>query len=600
MGFSKKNYVFVDEHNRHKRLKVMRACEGCRRRKIKCDAATTNSWPCAACVRLKLRCNPPTVNYARSVSDTSTSGLERVLDFDSGTESGDESYMAHPPVHSMYTLGSAAEYAPGLYNRPSFQNMRHRSMTSMPMNGADAYGAPAYRPMPSSHPVQMPTRGNTWPGAGMTHQHLTEMMGELKIDETGVAPYIFQQKKKLAEAPALDEGEYGLPNSALLSGAIVRIPPELMPDDLTAQNYFEVFFREVHPYVPVISKQYFYSQWNNNRGSISPLLLEAIFACASRLSDEASEGQQWLHMASRHETCFMDVPRLSTVQALLILLKARESASKRGYFYRSLMTAKTLVEMGKDLELDQHYYEHQTGQPCSSDPTECAVKTRIWQAIFMAETMISGPQGRYDLRVDLSSVDFDIPQATPGITSEEYQVSYNFTYMVRTVRNVRWVIDAYAPIRKSKNWASDARLAALSPQVLSWIDELPQSLQIHYPTDGSAPWIPDHFVANMHCYYELGVLMLNRPQLMAASSFSAPGDWQNLMTTCYSATKNICKLQEAISRDFGMTGLSCMIRGMFLRLGFAGCANIVRLQLRYLLHSDVRDGSPCTSRGLKG
>ncbi len=42
---------------------VMRACEGCRRRKIKCDAATTNTWPCSACQRLKLHCIPPTVNY---------------------------------------------------------------------------------------------------------------------------------------------------------------------------------------------------------------------------------------------------------------------------------------------------------------------------------------------------------------------------------------------------------------------------------------------------------------------------------------------------------------------------------------------------------
>jgi len=42
---------------------VMRACEGCRRRKIKCDAATTNTWPCASCVRLKLSCLPPTLNF---------------------------------------------------------------------------------------------------------------------------------------------------------------------------------------------------------------------------------------------------------------------------------------------------------------------------------------------------------------------------------------------------------------------------------------------------------------------------------------------------------------------------------------------------------
>ncbi|KAG7102877.1 hypothetical protein HYQ44_016965 [Verticillium longisporum] len=60
---TQKNYVFVDEHNRHKRLKVMRACEGCRRRKIKCDAATTNTWPCSACIRLRLHCVRPNGQY---------------------------------------------------------------------------------------------------------------------------------------------------------------------------------------------------------------------------------------------------------------------------------------------------------------------------------------------------------------------------------------------------------------------------------------------------------------------------------------------------------------------------------------------------------
>jgi hypothetical protein len=50
----------------------MRACEGCRRRKIKCDAATTNSWPCAACTRLKLNCVPPTVSYEK---DSNTPGV---------------------------------------------------------------------------------------------------------------------------------------------------------------------------------------------------------------------------------------------------------------------------------------------------------------------------------------------------------------------------------------------------------------------------------------------------------------------------------------------------------------------------------------------
>ena len=93
-----------------------------------------------------------------------------------------------------------------------------------------------------------------------------------------------------------------------------------------------------------------------------------------------------------HETCFMDVPRLSTIQALLILLKAREANPKRGYYYRSWMTLKTVCAMAKDLELDEHYSAHQAGGTCS-DPTECLVKTRIWQTIYIGEVMVGGPQG---------------------------------------------------------------------------------------------------------------------------------------------------------------------------------------------------------------
>lgn len=94
-----------------------------------------------------------------------------------------------------------------------------------------------------------------------------------------------------------------------------------------------------------------------------------------------------------HEDSFMDVPRLSTIQALLLLLKARESVPKRGYYYRSWMTIKTVVAMAKDLELDEHYGIHKQGQSCGSAPHECITKVRVWQTIFICEMMIGGPQG---------------------------------------------------------------------------------------------------------------------------------------------------------------------------------------------------------------
>ena len=82
-------------------------------------------------------------------------------------------------------------------------------------------------------------------------------------------------------------------------GTKIRIPPELMPDDETVLRYFDLYFTHAHPYVPVLDKAQFYHQWQNNRDSISPLLLEAIFAIAGRLADEPAQGQQWLALASR-------------------------------------------------------------------------------------------------------------------------------------------------------------------------------------------------------------------------------------------------------------------------------------------------------------
>ena len=113
-----------------------------------------------------------------------------------------------------------------------------------------------------------------------------------------IAPYISQQKKFLAEAPAFEEFEVKLPTMTTGSGSTVRIPQALMPSDEQCMEWFDIFFAHIHPYVPVISKPYFYQQWRSNRSSISPLILEAIFACAGRMSEDPAQGAQWLALAS--------------------------------------------------------------------------------------------------------------------------------------------------------------------------------------------------------------------------------------------------------------------------------------------------------------
>jgi hypothetical protein len=71
-----------------------------------------------------------------------------------------------------------------------------------------------------------------------------------------------------------------------------------MPDEETIMHYFDLYFAHAHPYVPVLDKANFYHQWHHNRESVSPLLLEAIFAISGRLADEPAQGQQWLALAT--------------------------------------------------------------------------------------------------------------------------------------------------------------------------------------------------------------------------------------------------------------------------------------------------------------
>lgn len=78
----------------------------------------------------------------------------------------------------------------------------------------------------------------------------------------------------------------------------VRIPPEMMPSEDRALHYFEYFFTNIHPYCPVINKAYFYQQWQNARDSISPLMLEAIYACSTLMLGDVEEGSKWLALAT--------------------------------------------------------------------------------------------------------------------------------------------------------------------------------------------------------------------------------------------------------------------------------------------------------------
>ncbi|KAL4912189.1 hypothetical protein BDW62DRAFT_215212 [Aspergillus aurantiobrunneus] len=571
-----KNYVFVDEHNRHKRLKVMRACNGCRKRKIKCDAATTNTWPCSACTRLKLVCVPPTIGQDGDFS--SGQGLDTYppnsLDtIDAAESSHSLSSYAIPqtyrggvsshgqPVHQYSDgVGSFPHYAPApVSTQPGLYETRspHETISHDSYQPQQVFPVPQAQSMGTTEGIDFGEHEHS------TAENLSEVLGELKIDETGIAPYIRQQKmdRSEPEIPTQDETEESLPPLRTGAGSKIRIPPELMPSDDEIMNYLKIYFDEIHPYVPVVHRAHLYYQWQHDRRSISPLLLEALFACAGRLSDDPAQGAQWLALATRHESSFMDVPRLSTIQALLLLLKARESLPKKGYYYRSWQTVKTIISMAKDLDIHEHYNTHLEQKACNLSPVECLVQTRVWQALLIVEVMIGAPQGRSDYGVDPQTVNMQPDLGIENVDQFEINRSRQYAYFVRNAHHIRILTDVYHKIKRQKDWGSNSKFVENNPLFADWLQDLPPDLQVNYPPDGSPPWIPSHFVGNMHSHCHLGIVLCHRPQLLA-SKFPAGGSWKMHMALCYSSAKCLCRLQEAILARFGLSGLLYMLRGI--------------------------------------
>jgi hypothetical protein len=164
--------------------------------------------------------------------------------------------------------------------------------------------------------------------------------------------------------------------------------------------------------------------------------------------------------------------------------------------------------------------------------------------------------------VDLETVDISPNPPSSNVDEFEASISRQFSYFVRNARNIRTIIETYAELKNTKDWGGHPKFVAHNRAFDEWPNMLPKDLQINFPADGSPPWIPSHFIGNMHSHYQLGRIMLQRPQLMASKSFAADSAWKQHMHSCYSSAKLLCRLQEAIYAQYGLQGLLCMQRGI--------------------------------------
>lgn len=177
------------------------------------------------------------------------------------------------------------------------------------------------------------------------------------------------------------------------------------------------------------------------------------------------------------------------------------------------------------------------------------------------------------MQVEPSTVDLTPLMPKLGLDDSDYRASRQFTFLVSMIQTVRRMHDIKEACA-TNDWMSDPEFVALGTKLTEWLDGLPRDMQITWPKDDTPPWLPSHFLGNMHTYYHLAVIMLHRPQLSVSGAF-ADGSWKRHMLVSYGSAKAMCRLQEGIFQQFGLPGLMCMQRGInFVIYAVLTCALI--------------------------
>ena len=180
----------------------MRACEGCRRRKIKCDAVTTDQWPCTSCVRLRSTCSPPTVSNDRiHAAGGQLQGLERVLDFDQSDGSGEDDFSYEASSSQLFELQDASAHTQGPYSAglgafstPPFSEKAYSQHElgydeaqpmSLPLSHSSYNNTQDVYPPPQSASLPI-NNGRNWNSEHINATDLSNLMGGLGIANDGV------------------------------------------------------------------------------------------------------------------------------------------------------------------------------------------------------------------------------------------------------------------------------------------------------------------------------------------------------------------------------------------------------------------------------
>ncbi|KAI9477871.1 MAG: fungal-specific transcription factor domain-containing protein [Benjaminiella poitrasii] len=474
----------IRDDSRHKRLKVGRACHPCRMKKIKCDG----KQPCMQCKARRRKCiylKNPDETYIRLdpiESSTSSTISESYLQDIGDNLQLKQQQQRQAPNNQTNTIVEANNNNNNKLDR--LFNSDNSSVLSMPTN-------------------QMIANTNTTTTTTNTNINTTTSITTMN---SSIQPSVTRPDKMIEQLTSglvrltLHQDTTSTSNQLVNDtitpwrsyGEFVRWTSEPalpttynasieMPSRPTQEYLINVFFDECHQHtLPTLSRSMFYDQLKTKGPLITPLLLNVIYAHASKHvshltvfrsdpDNPATQGDLFYDRARRLLDDFLDEPRLSTVIALIYMALYdcdRPSARSRCWMYTGMAT-----RMCFELGLHTANYSSQLSQ------CDIELRKRVMWTCFVMDKLESCTMERPQM-VTTKDIALDFASPLPEDGPTERLTLEGFNQLCRLTILLEKILAFFAYERRQ--WTTvpeEHQLMQFLESLYQWRERLPVDLQ---------------------------------------------------------------------------------------------------------------------------
>ncbi|KAK4518519.1 uncharacterized protein ATC70_008737 [Mucor velutinosus] len=196
------------------------------------------------------------------------------------------------------------------------------------------------------------------------------------------------------------------------------------------ENLLSIYFQFVDPLIPILHRPSFLQQLRNK--TISNLLLNAIYCVSSRwdlaMPSVGEEPRGWVYY--QKAIYLLDQqgePKLSTIQAIFLMLKYNEHVRRPGFAWRTRYYFQMIVRMAKDLGLSRNI------TVAAEELVPMERRKRTFWAVYCYDVMMSVENGTMP-HFSNTDCSVDIPHVLQDEAQEGDKIIH-FILLTKIMRN---------------------------------------------------------------------------------------------------------------------------------------------------------------------